>query len=366
MDLTRLRPVFEHDGPFLTLHVEVGRATEDAAQQWDARWTTIRHDLERADVDPKLVADLGERLHENTHAPGEVRRTVVAAPGEVILDEIQVGHSAWPETVDHGDLPDLAGWLSVADRELPFVLVVADREGADIDVYRATSLPREHRESVEGQTFHITKVPEGDWAQKQFQQTAENAWNENAELVADTVRSLAREHRPRAVLVAGDVRARSAIAQLLEDGEPGAAGTTIAQIEAGGRAAGASQEALWDAARVILADLEATADSQVAGALDEARGRGEGAAHGVDEVLDALVRTKVDRLVLDLPAAADKTVDPRRHEGLALPASAAQCTELPADRVLVAAGALTGAQLSLLPAELSHGGGVSALQRWTD
>jgi hypothetical protein len=39
MDLTRLRPVFEHPGPYLTVHAEVGRTTEDARASALLRWS---------------------------------------------------------------------------------------------------------------------------------------------------------------------------------------------------------------------------------------------------------------------------------------------------------------------------------------
>jgi hypothetical protein len=49
-----------------------------------------------------------------------------------------------------------------------------------------------------------------------------------------------------------------------------------------------------------------------------------------------------------------------------LPELAASADELPADRVVVAAAALTDAALSVLPAAMARGGGVSALLRWSD
>lgn len=365
MDLSRIRPVVEDDGPFWTLHVEVGRAAQDAGQQLDARWTRIRHALERGDVQPALVKNVGERLHEVTHAPGEARRTLVLSPRGVLFDEVQAGHNPRPETVDHGALPDLGGWLTHADQALPFVLAVVDREGAEVDTYRAISRPPAEHESVEGETHHITKVPEGDWAQKQFQQTAENTWHHNAKLVADAVRSQIAAHRPRAVLVAGDVRARSDVAGLLSGGGPEGHTPEVVEMTSGGRAAGASRDALWAEVRSVLDRLRATGDVELAARLEEALGRGEGAVHGVPEVADALAAARVDRLVLDLDAAAGRRVRPADHPGLALPRAAAEADELPADRVLVAAAALTGAHLTLLPGDLTGGGGVAALLRWT-
>jgi hypothetical protein len=361
MELTRVRPVFEHEGPFVTVHAQVGRATEDARQQLEARWTSVRQELERTDLAADVVEEIGTRLKENTHRPGEVRRTIVASADGIVFDEVQSGHSARPETVDVGPLPDVSGWLAVAECEMPFVLVVVDREGADIDLYSALSQGRSSHESVEGETYYITKVAEGDWAQKQFQQTAENRWHHNAQLVADRVRSIQHGHAVRAVLVAGEVRMRADVCELLEDLD-----ADVLPIEAGGRAAGASETALWDEVRTALAHLEALDDDDVAERLAEGRGRGRGAAHGLDDVLDALVTTRVERLVLDLDRTSEKTVRPGQHPGLMLPPGAGECDELPADRTLLAAAALSGAEVSLLPSELSHGGGVAALLRWDE
>jgi hypothetical protein len=360
MELSRIRPVLEKDGPFLTVHVEVGRGTEDAPQQLDARWTTLRHELEHAEMPPALVDDIGDRVRENTHAPGEARRTIVAAGGTVVFDEVQIGHSFWPEFTETADLPDLAGWLTMADADLPFVVVVADREGADVEVYRALTLPATGHETVHGDTLHIRKVPQGDWAHKRYQQGTENTWHRNAEQVTDTVRGLAAHHRPRAIMVAGDVRARADIASMLESPD-----APVVPVESGGRAEGASTDAMWEEIQVALAQLKAADDQTVVDRLTEGRGRGDGAATGLDEVVDALVQARVERLVLDLGAAKEKSIRPRRHEGLPLPPTAAEADELPADRALVAAAALSGADLSVLPAELSGGGGVAALLRWT-
>jgi Bacterial archaeo-eukaryotic release factor family 2 len=361
MHLHRIRPVVEHDGPFLSLHVEVGRTTEDAAQQRDARWTSIRHELERLQLADALINDVRERLDQNTHVSGEARRTLVLAGGEVVFDDVQPGSSNWPETVQHAPLPDLAGWLTAADQELPFVLVVADRTGADIEVHRAAASPPTAQETVTGETFYITKVAEGDWAQKQFQQTAENTWHENAKLVSEAVRSLERSHRPRVIFVAGDVRARSEISKLLESG---GSGPTILTVESGGRADGASEDALWKEIRQHLAGLQGEQDADLAGLLDEARGRGEGAVHGLEEVANALAQARVDRLVLDLGRAREHLMSAAAYEGLPVPA-AARDAEVPADGILVAAAALTDASLSLLPAGMGRGGGISALLRWT-
>lgn len=365
MDLTRLRPVFEHSGPYLTVHAEVGRTTEDALDRIEARWTNVRHALERFDAEESVAEDLDRALRENTHVGGEVRRTVVAARDEVLLDQVQIGGSHWPEVLDEGELPDVAAWVAMEDRATPFVLVVADRTGADVASFRALSQSASETSTVTGEDFYITKVPQGDWAQSHFQQAAEENWEQNARLVADEVRSQARRNGTRVAFVVGEVRARSEVAKALEAHDPGSVGRVV-EIESGGRAEGASDEAMWAEVRERLAELEREADAEVAGLLEEARGRGEGAATGLDEVLDALRKSQVERLVLDLQALADKTVSAEDLRGVPLPAPAATAKEIPADRALLAAGALTGAEVSVLPASLARGGGVSAVLRWSE
>ncbi|HJR39815.1 MAG TPA: Vms1/Ankzf1 family peptidyl-tRNA hydrolase [Nocardioidaceae bacterium] len=361
MKLGTIQDLYTRSGPFVTVHMDVSRNTEDAPQQMDARWTTATQDLERAGVDKDLIDRIGERLHQPTDVPGEARRTIVAADGDIVFDDIRAGHSIWPETTVSGPLPDLSGWLHQVDGQVPFVLVLADREGADIEFYRAMSKPDADRQTVEGETLHITKVPQGDWAQKQFQQRSENVWQQNAREVADAVRRLCTEQRPRLVILAGDERARAEISDALENLQ-----CDVEQVTAGGRAPGSSTEALWDEVRQVLARIEAFDEEQVTGQLLEKTGQGSGAARGLPEVLDALVQGKAERLLIDLRAAHDMTVNPADHPGLALPASACNETELPADQVLVAVGAATDAELSVLPAEQTKGAGVAALLRWDD
>ena len=78
MQLGTIQDVYTHPGPFVTVHLDVSRNTEDAPQQLDARWTTARQSLEEAGVDTALVDAIGERIHEPLDVPGEVRRTIVA------------------------------------------------------------------------------------------------------------------------------------------------------------------------------------------------------------------------------------------------------------------------------------------------
>lgn len=361
MNLGTIQELYTHTGPFVTLHTDVSRTTEDAAQQLDARWTSTRHELERAEVDPALIDRIEQRLREQPDVSGEVRRTLVAADGEIVFDDVRSGHTPWPETLTVGALPDLSGWLHQVEGEIPFLLVVADREGADLEFYRARSRPDVEQREVTGETLHITRSHPGGWRQKQYQQRAENVWERNAREVAEEIRSLCVELRPRVVVLAGDPRARTEIVDALEGMPCG-----VEQVQGGGRGAGASDEALWNDVRLVLARLEAGDQREVTERLREKVGQGGAATYGLHDVLDALVQGKVERLVVDLEATHAMSVDPTSHPGLELPSSAAVDEKIPADQVLVAMGAATDAELSVLPKEQTPGDGVAALLRWTD
>jgi hypothetical protein len=359
--LDAIRPVFDAPGPYLTIHAEVGRTDEHGLDQLDARWTTIRHELEHRDVAAPLIEDIGERLRESTHVPGEARRTIVATPQEVVFDQVQPGHALWPESVDLGDLPDLGGWLRQADGAVSFVLVEVDRTGGDIAYYRAINLAPAVETSVQGESSQITKVPEGDWAQKQYQNRAEELWSCNAEEVAEAIASVARVHRPDVILVAGDVRATAELVDVL-----GRHPTPVVRLDSGGRAAGTSDDALWTEVDRVLAERQAHADVDIAARLAEGVGRHRGVAVGSVDVLEALVRRQVEELVLDLDQAGSATVHPVDFPGLDLPDPARSAPEVPADRVLVAAAARSDAEVSLLPGDLIPDHGVAAILRWED
>jgi hypothetical protein len=66
-----------------------------------------------------------------------------------------------------------------------------------------------------------------------------------------------------------------------------------------------------------------------------------------------------------LQKAHEITVDPSRFPGLPLPEGLVD-KQLPADQVLVAAGAATDAAVTVLPARQTRGGGVAAILRWDE
>lgn len=184
-------------------------------------------------MDQTLIQEIGRHVQEPVNVAGEVRRTIIASDDEIVFDEVTAGHSRWPEVVTTGELPDMSGWLHQVDGQFPFMLVVADREGADIDFYSSlTTAESVHRE-INGNTANLHKFHGGGWSHKRFQRRSENQWESNAREVADEIRSAVARRRPRVLLLAGDQRACTLIEESLEGVQ-----CEIAHLSAGGRAAG--------------------------------------------------------------------------------------------------------------------------------
>jgi len=359
MNLADIKRLYQHRGPFVNLHLDVSRESEAAARGLETRWNTIGRELADAGAHQALLDQVGELVREPTGVPGEARRTVVAHGEDILFDDVRMGHGAWPEVAAVGPLPDMSGWLAQVDGEFPFVLVLADREGADIDVYRAVSKQRQEHGAVRGQTLHVHKVPAGEWAE--LQGHTEEIWRRNARLVADAASSAAKEYGARVVLLAGEVRARAEINRALEPGN-----LEVLEVEGGGRAPGSSTNALWDEATTAIGQQWAQDREDVVGRLEAQSGQDHAIARGLRSVMMSLERGQVERLVLDLHSAHEQTVAPHDYPGVELPAAAAEAGRLAADQALVAVGAMTDASLTVLPASSIGGDGVAALLRWED
>ena len=358
MNLAGIKRLYRHGGPFVNLHLDVSRESEAAARGMESRWNTISRQLAEAGAGQALLDQLGELVRLATGVPGEARRTVVAEGDDILFDDVRMGHGAWPEVAAVGPLPDVSGWIAQVDGEFPFVLVVADREGADIDVYRAVSKQRQEHAAVQGQTLHVHKVPSGEWAE--LQGNTEEVWRRNARQVAEAAGSAAKEYGARLVLLAGEVRARAEVSRALEPGN-----LEVLEVEGGGRAPGSSPDALWDEANTAIGQQWAQDREHVVQRLEEQSGQDRAVARGLRNVLLSLERGQVERLVLDLESAHEQTVDPRDYPAVELPA-AAKDGRVAADQVLMAVGAMTDASLTLLPAKAIGGDGIAALLRWED
>lgn len=356
MRTSQLTDLYTATGPFASVTLDVGHGTESGAHEHELRVRAACDELAGAGADDDVVRRVGEVLAEPTHEPAPVARTIVASAEGVHFDE------TWPGRVDRtsatwGPLPDLGPWIEHQDGTTRFVLALVDHEGGDVAVY--TSDVPEPDEEVEagGETQHVHKVPTGGWSALRYQRTTENVWKQNAQAVAEEIRSAVRSG-PRLVLVAGDPTSRTLVLDELEGLQ-----AEVVPLERGGRADDGGDEAHQQAVREALMEHVVARRLELVRTLAERTGQGQAAAVGVDEVADAFVRGQVDTLLLDVQAADEVTLDPTAHPGLSLGAVDVR-SEVAAGPALVAAAALTGADVAVGPARALGGEPVAALLRW--
>jgi hypothetical protein len=355
MDISALSQLYETAGPFASVTLDVGHDNEAGAKEHELRVRTAGAELADQGVRPEIVERISERLSETVEEPAPVARTVVATADSVVFDELLHVRVDQP-VVDWGALPDLAPWVQAEDRAVSFVLAVVDHEGGDVAVYRSDVPEPVEDKPVQGETEHVHKVRVGGWSSPRYQRETENVWRRNADAVADEIESLVRGGQ-RLVLLAGDPRSRTEVMDRLAHSF-----ATVLQLESGSRAPGA-EDALRKAVHDALVEHFVTERVALVHQLTDRLGRDDSVATGVHEVADAFVRGQVETLLLDPAAAAELKLTPAEHPGLAL-GSAPADQALRADQALIAAAALTGAQVVVSPRSTLGGTPVAALLRW--
>ena len=348
-ELHELRTVFDQDGPFATVYLDASRDTESGTHEVELRWRELRRRLEDAGADKPALSAIDAAIADD-RAPGRHGLVVVAAGDHVVFEADTPEPPARPEA-SWSAVPHLMPFVAQQATRPQYVVVVADRTGADISV---TTPYGQQNETVEGSAHYpLHKTGRDDWSELHFQKWVENAWDTNASDVADAVRRHVATARPSLVVIAGDPRARGLLA-----GQLGStvAGAEVVEVSEGGRAAGSSDEALAEAVRDALLRHVWRRRRELLERLQQDVGRDKWAATGVRAVVDALRQARVDTLVI----SDDPTSTLRGWSGHAPTDIALERDELTAagvddpredrlDAVLVRAAIGTGAQVYVTP-----------------
>lgn len=360
MNLDFLRPLYDQGGPWLSVYLDGTRFTEDGAERVAKRWRGLRESLAGQGVDAATLAAMDAAALSATTGLALFAtrgRLALAVP----LPDAPVRESA---TVDR--LPRVLPLLAALGEPVPWVSVVADRNGADFTYSPGWRPP--WTDTVDGtEEWPLHKVDAGGWSQSRHQRSADMSWDRNAEQVAEVVALAADEVRAEVLLVAGDVRARALIIEHLPP-----RWAPLAMQAEGSRAAGA------DPAAPQAATEEAVRAAEVrrrAVALDQFHLRG---AAGLEDVAYAARQGRIGTLLLPTtglegrlwvgPDPAEVASDNGQEPAGTAPGEAAAppgATLAPAraDEALIRAAAGTDAALVVVdPLDLPNG--VGAVLRW--
>jgi len=217
--LTFLRPLYanagQNAGPdaggFASVYLDTaGTGAGPGAHAVDVRWRDVREELSRAGADAPTLDALGEVLTGPARtAPG----TTAFGRGGVVPLAVRLPVPPRRDTGRWARLPDLVPLLIQSPPRPPHLLVSATRAGGEVLAVRISDDVT--RERVAGTGWPVHKAKSGGWAQLEHQRAAEEAWETNAKELAAAVVDAAAGQEPEAIIVAGDVRARSMLVDKL-------------------------------------------------------------------------------------------------------------------------------------------------------
>jgi hypothetical protein len=366
MDASALSKLYSIDGPFVTIYLATPSDVEDAAERFDTRWKNVTGELADAGVDAATIDALTEA--RGSHDRGNTR-VLVAAHATVHL-AISLPQPPAQEIVTTAQLPRLVPLLDAMTLQIPHVVVLADRSGADILAYTAGPDPVE-MEQVQSDRWPVHKTGRGGWATKRYDATVHNNWHENAKDVAVTVDKITSDISARLVVAAGDTQAL----QLLEEQLPTPLRELYVLIAGGGRHLDGSDDVVADRITDAISAQVAKDTLHLLEDFSEQRGRSDRAADGEAATIEALRKGQVGTLVLtdirDSARTAFFGPDPVHialgpDELLAL--GVEQPWEAPLEEILVRAALGTGADVRFVGGgtEQAPAQGVGALLRYAD
>ncbi|GAA4609879.1 hypothetical protein BJY16_007552 [Actinoplanes octamycinicus] len=368
MNLDFVRPLVEHPGSWVSAYLDATRAGENADHEVGLRWRALREQLREDGADSATLEAVEAAVQDHPYQPGQYGLAVFARDGEVAM--VQTLPAAPPADQAYtGPLPHLMPWIAQRGEEIPYVRVLTDRTGADLDALSVGGVAR-HHEVTGSATFPLRKVQVGGWSHRHYQQAVEESWKRNAGDVATAAADLAESVGAEVIVVGGDVRAVQTFAGRL----PKRWQDRVVRTDAGSRAAGADETPLDDVTVQAIAEV---ADRRVHEAVEryrEQRGNGS-AGTGLADVVTRLQRGQVETVLLvDDPSSTDMLwIAPDEPSLVAVDDHALREAGVPdpqqvrADAALLRAIAGTGADLVLVgpdEAPLEHG--IGAVLRYAD
>lgn len=357
-----LRAAAEHAGPVATVYLTTRGDVENAGEASEQRWRTLRGGLVDQGADEATLEQI-DPLIGTAHEHGECL-AVIASSTELL--HVEHGSESPPSDFGCWDhVPALGLLIRWRQASPPYLLVVADRRGADITVVgRRTASVTQMVDGDDGPP--IRKVAAGGWSQHRYQQRVENTWESNARQIADHVQRASDEVNADIIVVAGDVRAVELLEKHLPD-------RLIQQIEgiSGSRSADATDNRIHDATHRWVMTAVARETVALLEEFREQQGRDDRAADGVNATLRALSQGQVEALLvyddwedarrawlgpMPIPVAPDQAA--LQNLGVPQPVSGRLID------VAIRAALGTGASVWIVPHAGGPTDGIGAILRW--
>jgi len=293
--LRALQPGSAASGLVVTAAVPVPDSSAEPQYAWDVAWADAAREAGRLGADQAtaqaLATGAGDAFVGGT-------RIVVAARGEVLLAR-WLAPGAAASSVRVGPLPHLQEVAAAAARRPAYVVLLADRKGADViahsggDQLPAQRFPASDRPGAQSDP-HPGRPPAQHHGPRHVTDSEpESGGQQNAEFIAGRVSQAAHSVGAHIVLGTGDQHILDAV----EGHLPGSLGPVTAI--AGGRQADGLDDHLSAAIGAALDKITAAAASAVADRVASlTEGPGPAAVRGISAVAEQLAEQQVAVLLV--------------------------------------------------------------------
>ncbi|HEX3647410.1 MAG TPA: hypothetical protein VHV49_03225, partial [Pseudonocardiaceae bacterium] len=250
MRVEQLRDVVANDGPFVSLCLDASHTAADAAHRNELRWRDTRARLSHLGADDATVAAVGAAVLDSPPPVGDASRTVIAAHGELLVNEVRPGPPVAP-VYRFSELPYLMPVLSVSG-PVSYVVAAADKTGGWIDAVDRQERAID-RQAVRGSDHPVHSVGGGGRAHGSIESRAEETVRHNARDLASAItRTMARVDA-ELLIVVGETQARShLVAALPEQYRP------AAELDIDAQAAEADPAAVSAAVQRLVGETRAS------------------------------------------------------------------------------------------------------------
>lgn len=295
MNTETLRTLLRRADGFASVYVDASADVPDPR-----RTTAIRHrdaadELLRQGASEADAAAVRDALDDGTGVASPSVRYLLVQGGRVEVDEVFPGPLLAAERVEFAPIPDVAPLLFHRPAPVRVLVVQTSRDGGEIALVTLGVAGDTDEGRVQGRTDSLNKVRAGGWSNPRYQRHTEEIWKQTQQELGDRVDALVIEHRPRALVVAGDVRA----VQLLRNSLAEASADLLTIVPTDTDADGADDSALDTGIESALAEALAEERGVV---LDRLRPRSEGEdreiALGIGEVVTALRAAQADTVLI--------------------------------------------------------------------
>jgi hypothetical protein len=356
VDRDALESVLRASEPVVSVYLgKVPAVTQEYQLEWSSRWRPLADALRGRGAAGAAISALEQGLvpiSSARAASGAVEAVAFATDGQVVAAFPAPG-ATWPDMVRVDPPAQVLPLLAWAQDRPPYVAVVVDRAGADIQVCRGFG-SRPTQLTVDGPDDEIVRnAPGGFLAQGRYQRRAEDSWRHNAGAVAEMVTAALERVRSHVLVVSGDVRAVQFLRQRLP---AWVRHSVLVEEIKGGRAIDGSQESRHElVADAVRREVRRQLDD-LWRSFAEQRSPGGLAVEGAHATLDALAAGRVGTLLVV------EEYDDERKAWFGAGATDVQPMDQPPPAwpeprqgqltdVAVRAALLTGAEVRVLPAD---------------